>query len=255
MTKDLDGMTALVTGGGRGIGRGIALRLGAAGALVAVNYADNGLAAEDTVRSIETAGGQAFPLKARLGEEGAIKTLADALASELTRRTGQAWLDILVNNVGRAEFGTIATTAPDLFDRAITNNLHVPFFVTQALLPRLRDGGRVINISTAGTRIAGSEFAAYCIAKAGLEMFTQILAKDLGARRITVNTVAPGYVRTDQVAATVNDPAKAKMLEDATLFGRLGNPDDIADFVYALVSSSGRWVTGQRIEAGGGFRM
>jgi NAD(P)-dependent dehydrogenase (short-subunit alcohol dehydrogenase family) len=255
MTKELSGKTALVTGGSRGIGRGIALRLGAAGALVAVNYAENAEAAHDTVKMIEAGGGQAFALKARIGDDGAIDALASALMTELAQRNGEPWLDILVNNIGRAEYGLVATTSPEMFDRAIVNNLRNPFFLTQALLPRLRDGGRIINVSTAGTRIAGTEYAAYCIAKAGLEMFSRILAKELGPRRITVNAIAPGYVRTDQVAATLNDPAKAKILQDLTLFGRIADPDDIADFVYALASSSGRWVTGERIEIGGGFRM
>lgn len=255
MTKDLEGKTALVTGGGRGIGRGIALRLGAAGALVAVNYASDAGAAQETVGAIEAAGGRAFALQAKVGVPGAVEALAEMLTAELAKRTGEDGLDILVNNIGGAEYGRIANSEPDLFDRAIARNLRAPFFVTQALMPRLREGGRVINISSAGTRIAGSEFAAYCIAKAGLDMFTRILAKDLGPRRITVNAVAPGYTRTDAVAQTTNDPVQAKALEDITLFGRLANPDDIADFVHALASPASRWVTGQLIETSGGFRL
>lgn len=255
MTKDLEGKTALVTGGGRGIGRGIALRLAAAGALVAVNYAKDAAAAQTTVATIEAAGGLAFALPARIGKPGAVETLAGTLSAELTRRTGAAGLDILVNNIGGAEYGQIADTPEEVFDRAIARNLRAAFFVTQALMPQLRDEGRVINISSAGTRIAGSDFAAYCIAKAGLDMFTRILAKDLGPRRITVNAVQPGYTRTDAVAHTTDDPAQAKALEAITLFGRLASPDDVADFVHALASPAGRWVTGQLIETSGGFRL
>jgi NAD(P)-dependent dehydrogenase (short-subunit alcohol dehydrogenase family) len=255
MTNDLAGKTALVTGGGRGIGRGIAVRLGAAGALVAVNYARDAKAAQATVAAIEAAGGQAFAVQAQIGAPGAVEQLAATLEAELVRRTGEAALDILVNNIGVAELGTTADCSPEVFDRAIANNLRAPFFVTQAVLPRLRDGGRVINITSTATRIAGPHFAAYCIAKAGLEMFTKILAKDLGPRRITVNAVAPGYTRTDQVAETVNDPVKAKALADGTLFGRLGEPEDIADVVHALASPAGRWVTGQLIEASGGLHL
>jgi NAD(P)-dependent dehydrogenase (short-subunit alcohol dehydrogenase family) len=255
MDKDLNGKTALVTGGARGIGRGIAVRLGAAGALVAVNYASNAEAAEATVAAIEAAGGQAFALRARLGEPGAVEGLVAGLASELTRRTGEPGLDILVNNIGVAEYGKPGDCSPEVFDRAIANNLRTPFFLTQALMPQLRDGGRVINISTTGTRIAGADFAAYCIAKAGLEMFTRILAKDLGPRRIAVNVVSPGYTRTDQVAASLSNPATVKALEDGTLFGRLGLPEDIGEVVCALASPAGRWITGQIIEASGGFRL
>jgi NAD(P)-dependent dehydrogenase (short-subunit alcohol dehydrogenase family) len=255
MTKDLAGKTALVTGASRGIGRGIAIRLGVAGALVAVNYATNGAAAADTVAAIEAAGGQAFALQAQLGSPGAIEALAAELGAELGRRTGEAGLDILVNNIGVAERGKPADCTPEVFDRAIANNLRTPFFLTQALIPRLREDGRVINISTTGTRIAGADFAAYCIAKAGLEMFTRILAKELGDRRITVNAVSPGYTRTDQVAGTLSDPATVKALEDAILFGRLGEPEDIGEAVYALASPAGRWITGQIVEASGGFRL
>jgi NAD(P)-dependent dehydrogenase (short-subunit alcohol dehydrogenase family) len=255
MTRDLEGKTALVTGASRGIGRAIAVRLGAAGALVAVNYATNAEAAAEAVAAVESAGGRAFALPARIGEPGAIETLAKGLERELTARTGEAGLDILVNNIGVAERGSPADCTPEVFDRAITNNLSGPFFVTQALLPRLRDDGRVINISTTGVRIAGADFSAYVIAKAGLEMFTRILAKYLGPRRIAVNTVCPGYTRTDQVAATLADPAVAKALTDAVLFGRLGEPEDIADAVYALASPAGRWITGQTVEASGGFRL
>jgi NAD(P)-dependent dehydrogenase (short-subunit alcohol dehydrogenase family) len=255
MTKDLAGRTALVTGASRGIGRGIAIRLGAAGALVAVNYAADSGAAAETVAAIEAAGGQAFALQARLGAPGAIEALAGALEAELVRRTGEAGLDILVNNIGVAERGTPADCSPEVFDRAIANNLRTPFFLTQALIPRLREEGRVINISTTGTRIAGADFAAYCIAKAGLEMFTRILAKELGRRGITVNAVSPGYTRTDQVAETLSDPATVKALEDAILFGRLGRPEDIGEAVYALASPAGRWITGQIVEASGGFRL
>jgi NAD(P)-dependent dehydrogenase (short-subunit alcohol dehydrogenase family) len=255
MATDLEGKTALVTGASRGIGRAIALRLGAAGALVAVNYAGDGEAAQRTVADIEAAGGRAFAVQARIGEPGAIETLVHRLSAELVRRAGSADLDILVNNVGAAERGRIDDATPELFDRAIAINLKAPFFVIQAMLPRLREGARIINISTAGTRLASGDFVTYSMAKAGLEMLTTVLAKELGPRKIAVNAVLPGYTRTDQVAETLSNPQTAKALAGQIAFGRLGEPEDIGDFVCALASPAGRWVTGQFIEVSGGFRL
>lgn len=255
MAADLDGKTALISGGGRGIGRGIALKLASAGALVAVNYAGDVAAARQTVRDIEDAGGQAFAIQARLGELSEINKLASALSVELTRRTGGDGLDILVNNIGGAGPGNTANTSEELYDWTFSNNVRSPFFLTQALLPVIRDDGRIINISSSTTRAPSTSFIAYSMSKKALEQFTLILAKELGPRRITVNSVAPGYVETPAVADTLNDPAMVKAIKDMTLFERIGQPDDIADMVHALVGPAGRWVTGQNIEVSGGFRM
>lgn len=255
MTKDLQGKTALVTGGSRGIGRGIATSLGAAGALVAVNYARNAQAAQEAVAIIEAAGGQAFAIQGDVEGADAAPTLATALAVELERRTGSPQLDILVNNVGRAEVGKVAATTPEIFDRMVSVNLRAPFLLTSALIPNLRDGGRVIYITSTASRLAAPDFAAYSITKGALDTLIRVLAKELAPRNITVNGVSPGYTRTDQVAAVVADPAKVKMLADSTLLGRLGEPDDLGDFVAALAGPAGRWVTGQHVEVSGGFRV
>lgn len=255
MTGDLDGKTALISGGGRGIGRGIALRLAAAGALVAINYAANADAAEQTVRDIEAVGGQAFAIQARLGTLSEINKLVSALSVELKRRTGSDGLDILVNNIGGAGPGTTANTSEELYDWTFSNNVRSPFFLTQGLLASIRDDGRIINISSSTTRAPSTSFIAYSMSKKALEQFTLILAKELGQRRITVNSVAPGYVETPAVADTLNDPAMVKAIKDMTLFERIGQPDDIADMVHALVGHAGRWVTGQNIEVSGGFRL
>jgi NAD(P)-dependent dehydrogenase (short-subunit alcohol dehydrogenase family) len=255
MTKDLDGKTALVTGGASGIGRGIAERLARAGAMVALVYATKTETAQAVVKAIEAAGGQAFAIKAQLGTPEAAQSMATMLDAELTNRTGGATLDILVNNIGGSRFGTVETATAEDFDWVMNNNVRAPFFVTQALIPRLNDGGRIINISSAGTRIAAPEFIAYCMAKAALEMFTVVVAKHLGPRQITVNSVAPGYVDTPAVAHRLADPQAAKAIADATIFRRIGKPDDIADFVHALASPAGRWITAQKIEVSGGLRF
>ena len=255
MAGDLDGKTALVTGGGRGIGRGIALKLASAGALVAVNYAGDAEAAAQTVRDIEAAGGKAFALQAKLGATSEIAKLAKALGEELQRHTGSTGLDILVNNIGGAEAGNTANTSEELYDWTFSNNVRSPFFLTQALLPVIRDDGRIVNISSSTTRAPSTSYIAYSMSKKALEQFTLILAKELGPRRITVNSVAPGYVETPAVADTLADAATVAAIKGMTLFQRIGQPDDIADMVLALVGPAGRWVTAQNIEVSGGFRL
>jgi NAD(P)-dependent dehydrogenase (short-subunit alcohol dehydrogenase family) len=255
MTKMLENKTALVTGGSRGIGRAIAERLAESGALVAVNYASNTKAAQETVASIESKGGRAFAVQAELGKPGAIESLVKTLDEEFARLTGQRGLDILINNIGGGDYGTIETTTAEAFDHTFANNVRSPFLLTQALLPRLRDEGRVINISSVAPRLAGTDFIAYSMSKAAVDVFTRVLAKTLGPRHITVNSVAPGFNETEANAREMGDPVIRKQIEDLTLLGRFGRPDDIADFVHALASSAGRWVTGQNIEASGGFRF
>jgi 3-oxoacyl-[acyl-carrier protein] reductase len=253
--RDLKGKTALVTGASRGIGRGIAERLGAAGALVAVNYASNAGAAAETVAAIAAAGGTAFAVQATLGQPGAAEALAAALESELIAHTGSNGLDILVNNVGIGDYKAIADTGEDLLRAIFDSNVFGPFLLTRALHGRLNPNGRVINISSSASRLADKDTIAYNMSKAAVEMFTVSLAKDLGPRGITVNSVAPGFTETDVNAAVMSDPAMVKAISDTTLLRRFATPADIADFVHALAGEPGRWVTGQNIEASGGLRM
>ncbi len=251
MEKDLAGKTALVTGGGRGIGARIAERLARAGAIVAVNYAGNAAAAEETVAGILAEGGQAFLAQAKIGEPGEIEKLVSLLDTEFTIKTD---LDILINNIGGGGYMTIRTTTVEQFERLFTLNIGGPFFLTQALLDRLSDnGGRVVNISSAASRLAGTDFIAYSILKAGVDMFTRVLAKDLGPRGITVNSVAPGFVKGDTYEELVPTREVEDQIRANTLLNRIGEPEEIADFVHALVGSAGRYATGQNIEVSGGF--
>ncbi|MGW0197872.1 SDR family NAD(P)-dependent oxidoreductase [Nonomuraea sp. NPDC003201] len=244
----LAGKTALVTGGSRGIGRAVALRLAAEGALIAVHYGGNDVAAKETVARIEEAGGQAFAVRARFGEAGAVDELFEGLTTGLAGRG----LDVLVNNAGIGPAKPISQTTPEELDRVLAINVSAPFFVIQRALPLLNDGGRIINMGSTASRFAVTMQIGYTISKAALASMAPTLANELGRRGITVNTVAPGAVRTDMTAGYTSIPEVVAGLESITALGRLGEPEDVADVVAFLAGPQGRWVTGQTIDASGG---
>ena len=255
MAGELQGKTALVTGASRGIGRSIAERFAEAGALVAINYAGNEAAARETLKRVEAKGGKGFIVQAALGSPESAQKLAADVTAELKKRTGDAGLNILVNNVGGADYANIVTTTPELYKKTFENNVGSTFFLTQALLPNLRKGGRIINLSSAGARLALEQLIVYSMSKSAVNTFTRAMAKELGPRGITVNVVAPGLVATDAAAADLANEAGAKFMKDNTALGRAaGEPEEIAEVVYALATTLS-WVTGQIIEASGGFRL
>ncbi|WP_052848277.1 SDR family oxidoreductase [Streptomyces avicenniae] len=246
----LAGRTALVTGGSRGIGRAIALRLGREGARVAVHYAHDDAAAGKTVAAVEEAGGSAFALRAPLGGPGD----AEALWAAFDARADG--VDVLVNNAGiTGERAGIGGTTPEDFDRVFAVNVRAPFFVVQHGLSRLRDGGRIVNVSTGLTLRPGlmTDVTAYTMSKGALDRFTVALAAELGPRGITVNAVAPGVIDTDMNAGWLRDDDAARRATAAmSPFGRVGTPEDVADVTAFLASDDARWVTGQWIDATGG---
>ncbi|MER6218844.1 SDR family oxidoreductase [Streptomyces sp. NPDC001674] len=251
--NDLTGKTALVTGGSRGIGRAVALRLAAGGALVAVHYGGNDEAAKETVSRIEEAGGRAFTIRARFGEEGALDRLFEELAAGLAAAgPAGAGLDVLVNNAGISSGNPISQVTPEEFGRLLEINVTTPFFVIQRAMALLNDGGRIINMGSTASRFAVSTQIGYTITKAALESMAPSLANELGRRGITVNTVAPGAVRTDMTAGYTSIPEVVAGLESITALGRLGEPEDVADVVGFLAGPQGRWVTGQTVDVSGG---
>jgi 3-oxoacyl-[acyl-carrier protein] reductase len=252
----LSGKVALVTGSSRGIGRGIAERLARDGALVAVHYGSNEAAAKETAATITEAGGRAFLVGAELGVPGDADTLAAGLEAGL-RAHGTATLDILVHNAGINYMGRpIEVLTPEEFDRMIAVNVKAPFFLTQRLLPRLRDGGRIINISSVSTRVASSGGSiGYPLTKGALDVFSHALAKYLGPRGITVNAVGVGYTQTDMTADALADPAHVRRNISLTALGRLGQVPDIADAVAFLASDDARWITGTKIDVAGGVNL
>ncbi|WNV11862.1 SDR family NAD(P)-dependent oxidoreductase [Tardiphaga sp. 709] len=250
----LAGKIALVTGASRGIGQAIARRLAKDGATVAIHYNASVDAANATVAAITAAGGDAFPIKADLSERGGAAALAADFGAELTERHGSAAFDILVNNAGVGKRAVIEDISEDDFDLLLQTNLKSPFFLIKALMPHLRNGGRIINISSMGTRSAYPTMAAYAPAKAGLEALSRLLAVHLGGRQITVNSVMPGATATD-MNIVARDPVASRAVAETIALGRVGQPDDIARVVAFLASDEAGWVTGQQIDASGGQRL
>ncbi|MEV0297302.1 SDR family oxidoreductase [Nocardia sp. NPDC050710] len=247
----LTGKTALVSGGSRGIGRAVAERLGRDGARVAVHYNGNEEAAKGTVAAVEAAGGSAFAIRAELGVPGDAAALWEAFDAHADG------LDILVNNAGIDGIREpIGGTDEESFDRVFAVNTKAPFFVTKLGLDRLRDGGRIVNTSTGLTHGAKMpQLIAYTMTKGALNVFTQTLAKQLGARGITVNAVAPGVIDTDMNAGWLRNPETEAMVAGWSPLNRVGQPADVADIVAFLASEDSRWVTGQWIDATGGVLL
>ncbi|MFE0558829.1 SDR family oxidoreductase [Paenibacillus sp. NPDC058910] len=253
--KRLEGKIALVTGGSRGIGKGIALRLAEEGALVAVHYGTRRNAADEVVQTIQKQGGRAIALGAKLESVAGATRLIHSLEEELLRITEDNRFDILVNNAGIGTSQTFEETTEESFDELLAVNVKAPFFLVQQALPLLRDGGRVVNISSGVTRIAYPHIMAYNITKGAINTFTLHLAKLLGPRGITVNAVLPGIVDTDVNAAWLYTPEGQLHAAEMSALGRIGQPSDIADVVAFLASSDGRWVTGQMVDATGGSHL
>jgi 3-oxoacyl-[acyl-carrier protein] reductase len=252
----LAGSSALVTGAGRGIGRAIACRLARDGALVAVHYGSSHDAAMGVVDSIERSGGQAFVLQADLRSVDAIAAMFELLDDELQARTGSSKFDILVNNagVGTGMKRLEETTEAD-FDLLFDTNFKGLFFVTQQAVPRMRDGGKIVNVSSLSTRGAMAALPAYAASKIPINSFTLSLAQALGPRGIAVNAVLPGMVVTDLTNDLRRNPTAMEAVVKACAFGRAGQPDDIAGAVSALMSPDCSWITGQLIEVTGGSRL
>jgi 3-oxoacyl-[acyl-carrier protein] reductase len=241
----LENKFALVTGASRGIGRAIALRLAQDGASVAINYKSNENAALEVVKQIEANGGRAIALGADLADDMEMRRLFAELQSEF------GVLDILVNNAGWAKFGPLEEVSENDFDDIFDLNVRGLFFATQEALRLMRDGGRIVNISSGITRVNAANGSVYAASKSAVEAFTRCWAAELGPRQITLNTVSPGMTETD-LLMEVTLPEVLENMKNQTPLGRLGVPDDIADVVAFLCSDDARWLTAQNLLANGG---
>jgi NAD(P)-dependent dehydrogenase (short-subunit alcohol dehydrogenase family) len=244
------GKTALVTGASRGMGRAVAVRLAGEGCLVAVHYSSGQEAAEDVVASIEKDGGRAFAVQAEFGVPGDVHELFLGLEQGLKERTGSVDLDILVNNAGLMGGVSAEDTTPEQFDRLFAVNAKAPFFIIARALSNLTDGGRVINISSGLTHVANPGEIVYAMTKGAVEQLALHFAKFLAPRGITINSVAPGITRNSNPVFDI--PEAVEQMGELSAFGRVGEPQDVADVVAFLASADARWVTGAFIDASGG---
>lgn len=244
---------ALVTGGSRGLGRNTALNIARHGGDVILTYQSRAADAEAVVAEIEAMGREALALQLDTGDTTGFAPFAERLRNALQENWGRQSFDHLVNNAGHGDYAMISDTTETQFDRLVDVHFKGVFFLTQALLPLLADGGRIVNLSTGLTRVSAPGWAAYAAVKGAVEVLTVYMAKELGGRGITVNTVAPGAVETDFFGGAVRDtPEFNKFFADMTALGRVGVADDIGPMIASLLSEENRWINAQRIEVSGG---
>ena len=242
--KSLSGKVAIVTGASNGIGRAIAERLADNGAIVAVNYSKSAEKAQQVVAVIQAKGGKALAVQADMSQVTDARRLVIDTVKQFNR------LDILVNNAGKFMPKLLEETTEEDFNSVIALNAKGPYFAMQEAARVLKDGGRIVNISTGGTHLHFPGATAYLGSKAALEQYTKGLAQELAPKGITVNTVSPGFTETGMMTEEYR-----RIGIQLSPMKRLGVPKDIADVVAFIVSEEARWITGQTIQAGGGIVM
>lgn len=243
----------IVTGGSRGIGASIATECARRGMGVILTYNSNGQAAERVVGAIAAEGGKAVALQLDVGDSATFPAFADTVRQTLADIWGRGSCDALVNNAGYGLYNPIARVTEDQFDGLYRVHLKGPFFLTQALLPLISDGGQIVNVTSATSRVATAGVAPYAAFKGGLSVLTRYMAKEFGDRRIRVNAVAPGPIRTELGGGLSAE--FEEMLAGDTALGRVGEPDDVGAMVASLLSDDHRWVNAQTIEISGGYMI
>jgi len=242
--KSLSGKVAIVTGASYGIGRAIVERLAEEGAIVVVNYSKSAEKAQQVVAGIQAKGGKALAVQADMSQVTDARRLVIDTVKQFNR------LDILVNNAGKFMPKPLEETTEEDFNGVIALNAKGPYFAMQEAARVLKDGGRIVNISTGGTHLHFPGATAYLGSKAALEQYTKGLAQELAPKGITVNTVSPGFTETGMMTEEYR-----QIGIQLSPMKRLGVPKDIADVVAFIVSEEARWITGQTIQVGGGIVM
>jgi len=243
----------IITGASRGIGAATALQVARRGMGVIVTYNSHAKGADEVVRSIETEGGKAVALELDVAKVATFPAFAKAVAAALMSTWARDRFDALVNNAGYGLFNPIERVTEAEFDGLLNVHLKGPFFLTQALLPLMADGGHIVNVTSATTRVATAGVAPYAAFKGGLEVLTRYMAKEFGERRIRANSIAPGAIRTE-LGGGLNDEFEA-ILAKQTALGRVGEPEDVGGAIANLLSPDSSWINAQNIEVAGGYNI
>ena len=244
----------LITGANRGLGRSAALKLAEQGSDLILSYRSHAAEAADVVAQVQALGRRAVALPLDLTDATSFPAFAGQVRAALREHWQRDRFDALVNNAGFGNHATVQETTPEAFDGLFLVHLKGPFFLTQALLPLIADGGRILNVSSGLTRFAVPGYAAYAAMKGAVEVLTRYLAKELGPRGITANVIAPGAIETDFGGGAVRDNAELnRFLASQTALGRVGQPDDIGEAIAGLLAPGQRWMTAQRVEVSGGM--
>jgi|SRR6185437_6509819 len=247
---------ALVTGGSRGLGKDMALRLAGKGLDVIVTYNNRAADAGHVVDQIEASGRKAAALQLNTGAIPSFDSFVDRLKDTLAEHFGAERFDYLVNNAGQGGYSPIHEATEAFFDELLNVHFKGVYFLTQKLLPLMNDGGGIVNVSSGLTRVSVPGSSAYAAMKSAVETFTRYLAKELGARGIRANVVAPGAIMTDFGNGHLrNDESLQKMVSSVTALGRPGVAEDIGGVVAFLCTDEARWVNAQRIEVSGGMMV
>ncbi|MBV8253045.1 MAG: SDR family oxidoreductase [Chitinophaga sp.] len=244
---------ALITGGSRGLGRNMALAMAHKGINVVITYHSKQAEAEEVVHEIKALGNKAAALQLDTSDTKAFPSFVKQFQDTLTSTFGTSHFDFLVNNAGTALYAPFESTTEEQFDYIMNIHLKGVFFLTQQLLPVIKNGGRIINISSGLARFAMPGSSAYGAMKGAIEVLTRYMAKELGPRGIAANVVAPGAIETDFGGGHVRDNKEINdQIASNTALGRVGLPDDIGGVVAFLCTDEARWINAQRIEASGG---
>lgn len=244
---------AIVTGASRGLGRHTALSIARHGGDVILTYHTKVEEAATVIAEIKAMGRKAIALQLDTGNVAHFASFTKRIRTALGETWQRETFDHLVNNAGHGDYALIADTTEAQFDGLVNVHFKGVYFLTQTLLPLIADGGRIVNLSSALTRVSYPGYAAYAAVKSAVEMLTVYMAKELGSRGIAVNTVAPGAIETDFGGGAVRDnPEVNKIFAEMTALGRVGLPDDIGGMIASLLSEDNRWINAQRIEVSGG---
>lgn len=245
---------ALVTGGSRGLGKNAVLKLAAEGTDIILTWNSSQQEAQEVVREIEGKGRKAAALQLNVGDTASFARFAQQVKETLTHVWQRDTFDYLVNNAGTGLYAPYTETTEAQFDDAVNIHFKGPFFLTQQLLPLIKDGGRILNVSSGLARFTQPGSGTYAAMKGAMEVLTRYQAKELGVRGISVNIIAPGAIETDFGGGRVRDNAELnQLLASQTALGRVGLPEDIGDAIAALLSDKLGWMNAQRIEVSGGM--